>query len=185
MIDRFACGSFAVTVGAQETTLMTATCEGRFTFVVDASAMVAGDVAYACVYAVTLTGGTRRAIDSEFMYGVRPQNEVTVRMGPYENDLVGEANAIQLTLTQPCGTSRTFPVKGLRDTEQIPITEPRAVFTWPACARDILAWTGAIGTNCIAQSTTQQGVCSRDRSIRIGVAEISSAASVTVRGTFS
>lgn len=183
MIDRFACGTASVTVGAQETTLATATCEGRFTFTLDAAAMVAGDVAYACVYVVTLTGGTKRAVDGEFMYGARPAGEVTITLGPYDNDLVGESG-IELRLTQACGTSRAFPFKGLRDTEQIPIPEPRAVFTWPACNRDIIGFLGALSSNCVAQSTTQQGLCSRDLTIRIAKAEVADSGGVTRRGMF-
>src|SRR3990167_5820150 len=183
MIDRFACGTYTVTL-TREQSLATATCEGRFSVSVDIAPMVAGDVTTFRVYKKALPGGTVRVVDCSIFYGA-PTVSFFYESGDWPNDLVGESCALDFTVEQNLGTGRAYAFKGLRDTEQIPITEPRAVFTWPACARDIVAWAGAIASNEIRESTSQQGVCSRDGTLRIKKAETSDSGSITVRGSFA
>ncbi len=59
------------------------------------------------------------------------------------------------------------------------------MFSWPATLRNIIAWLGAVSSNQISQSASQQGICDRAVSTRIAKAEVSDDGSVATRGSFS
>jgi len=67
-----------------------------------------------------------------------------------------------------------------------PITEPTGVFAWAsATLRNIIGFLGALGSNRIQQSASQQGLCDRAASLRIAVSEVSCSAGVVTRGSFT
>ncbi len=87
-----------------------------------------------------------------------------------------------------CAT--TYRVETLSNTAvssivDAPLTEPASVFAWAgATIRNVLAWTGAMSSNAVAQSNTQQGLCTRAAAARIAVAAIDCTADVVTRGSF-
>ena len=65
------------------------------------------------------------------------------------------------------------------------ISEPSGVFSWSATPRTILQWTGAVLSNCVRQTATQQLVRNRADSTTLGTSEITCTATTMNRGSFT
>ena len=74
---------------------------------------------------------------------------------------------------------------GLADFMDCVISEPVGVFAWSgATLRSIAGWLGAVTSNQVKQSASQQGLCTRSGATRIAVAEVSCSAGVVTKGSF-
>jgi hypothetical protein len=81
---------------------------GVFVFLIDTSAMVAGDVLELRIYKIALTGGTPRIVAFAQFCGAQPAHDVMKVSLPMSNSLA-EADALKFTLKQTFGTGRDFP----------------------------------------------------------------------------
>jgi hypothetical protein len=67
-----------------------------------------------------------------------------------------------------------------------PVAEPAGVFAWAsATPKAILSWLGAISSNCVRQTTTQQLLRTRADSATLATAEITCETSTVHRGSFT
>lgn len=83
-------------------------------------------------------------------------------------------------------TGYRLSATGVDDILDDPITEPTAVFAWAsATLRNITGWVGAVTSNRIQQSASQQGVCDRAATVRVALSEVSCSAGVVTRGSFT
>jgi hypothetical protein len=98
---------------ASETTLATAAVAGTFTFHVDMTTFVAGDVLILRVYQKILTGGTQRVAYAQRYSGVQPPDDLIKISLPISNELV-EANALVFTLHRTHGAAASLPWKVLK-----------------------------------------------------------------------
>lgn len=183
MIDRFACGTQTAVINSEHS-ICTASCEGTFRLVVDLSNMVAGDFTEFRVYQKTVPGGTPRVAYYDAKAGVQPAWAVQLVTDPLDNDLF-EACGIDFTLKQVCGTGRQYAFKATRATEAIPIAEPTIVFQWPACNRDIIAWSGVVESNCLFQTSTKVSACNRAITSTLASAPVDCTATYVARGSFA
>lgn len=107
-------------------------------------------------------------------------------------------------LTQPCSTifsvqklidrpivdscSTIFSVQRVVDPDTIldkAIVQPTGVFTWPATLRNILAWLGALSSNCLRQTATVQTLRARDDLSAIATSSLTCEALTVHRGSFT
>lgn len=111
----------AVTASASGTQTATVTTEhqladtaaaGVYTFHVDTSAMVAGDILELRVYQMELTSGTSRVLFFHAYYGAQPTDDVMKVSLPIGNELT-DSTALRFSLKQTFGTGRAFPWKVL------------------------------------------------------------------------
>lgn len=82
-------------------------------------------------------------------------------------------------------TGYRLSAAGLADFMDCILTEPSGVFAWAgATLRNIVPWLGAVTSNQIQQSASQQGLCDRAATVRIAKSEVSCSAGVVTRGSF-
>mgnify|MGYP001585910122 CR=1 FL=1 len=105
-------GTQAMTVGTEHS-LASITVTGAFTFEVDLSAMVAGDIVELRVYKIILTAGTKRLLYFAAYYGAQPTHDLTKVSVPIGNELA-DTNSLECSIKQTFGTSRSAPWKILR-----------------------------------------------------------------------
>ena len=96
-----------------EHTLLDVAVAGTFTFHVDLNDMAAGDVVELRIYAILLTGGTRRVVYKETYYGPATADDMIQVSVPISNELT-DSGALRFTLKQTFGTSADFPWKVLK-----------------------------------------------------------------------
>lgn len=96
-----------------EHTLLDIAVAGSFVFEVDKINLAAGDVVELRVYAIILTGGTRRVAYFELYEGAQPADDMIAISVPISNELT-DAGALRFTLKQTAGTGRNFPWKVLK-----------------------------------------------------------------------
>lgn len=86
---------------------------GVFTFHIDTSNMVAGDVLQVRVYQMVLTGGTSRVLYIANYQGAQPTDDLIKVTPPVGNDLT-DSTALRFSINQTFGTARAFPQKILQ-----------------------------------------------------------------------
>jgi hypothetical protein len=65
------------------------------------------------------------------------------------------------------------------------ITEPVAIFTWPATLRTVMGWLGAVSRNKITQTATTQTIRDDADAADIAASTLSSSATTFTRGEFT
>lgn len=105
-------GTQTAVIGTEHQLADTATA-GVYTFHVDASSMVAGDVLELRVYQMELTGGTSRVLFYQAYYGTQPIDDVLKVSLPIGNELT-DATSLRFSLKQTFGTGRAYPWKVLK-----------------------------------------------------------------------
>ena len=105
-------GTLSTTVGT-ESTVAQVNIGGVFSFHVDLNAMAAGDIVELRVYQMVLSGGTSRVIMYQAYYGAQPTDDLVKMSFPIGNDLT-DSTALQFTIKQTFGTSRSIPWKVLK-----------------------------------------------------------------------
>jgi hypothetical protein len=112
----------AVTLQASGTQTATVTTEhqladvnaaGVYTFHVDTSNMVAGDILELRVYQMELTGGASRVLFFHAFYGPQLTDDLQKVSLPIGNDL-SDATALRFSLKQTFGVGRAYPWKVLK-----------------------------------------------------------------------
>lgn len=83
---------------------------GVFTFHVDTSNMVAGDVLEIRVYQMIITGGTSRVAYVTSYSGAQPTDDLIKVSVPIGNELT-DTTALRFSIKQTFGTARAFPEK--------------------------------------------------------------------------
>ena len=87
--------------------------------------------------------------------------------------------------------STVFRVETLSNTAtssilDAPLTQPTGVFAWAtATLRNVLAWVGALSSNCIQQTVTTQTLRLRDNSGAVAAADLTCTATAVHRGSFA
>lgn len=111
-----------VTAAASGTQTATVTTEhqladtaaaGVYQFVVDAAAMLAGDVLELRVYQMVLTSGTSRVLFFQAFYGAQLADDYIKVSIPVANELT-DGTALRFSLKQTFGTGRDYPWKVLK-----------------------------------------------------------------------
>ncbi len=110
----YASGTQSATV-TTEHILKDVTDPGTFIIEINTINMAVGDVVEFRVYAVTLTGGTKRVAYFMIYYGAQPVDDIQKISLPIGNDLT-DATSLEFTLKQTFGTSRNFDWKVLQYT---------------------------------------------------------------------
>lgn len=83
---------------------------GVYTFHVDTSNMVAGDVLEIRIYQMVLTAGTSRVAYVASYAGAQPTDDMIKVSVPVGNDLT-DSTALRFSIKQTFGTARAFPQK--------------------------------------------------------------------------
>ncbi|HEY6021436.1 MAG TPA: hypothetical protein VIY48_16475 [Candidatus Paceibacterota bacterium] len=110
MITVFSSGTQAAVIGTEHF-LADVNTEGKFTGIVDVSAMVDGDVLELRAYQMTLTTGTPRVIDLIILYGAQPTDQLILEFGSNLKNELTDAQSLRYSLKQTKGTGRSYPWK--------------------------------------------------------------------------
>lgn len=110
-VTAHASGTQTATINTEHT-LDDVAVAGVFVLEVDTNAMLSGDVLELRLYAITLTGGTRRVAYYDLYSGAQPADDKIKISVPIPNELT-DAGSIRATLKQTAGTGRAFPWKVL------------------------------------------------------------------------
>ncbi len=114
-------GSAVTTTGTQsgthslfsEETLLDVAVAGSFLLEVDLVNLAAADAVVLRIYAIVLTGGTRRVVYIGTYQDAQPVDGVISASVPVSNELT-DAGSLRFTLSQTFGTARAFPWKVLK-----------------------------------------------------------------------
>ena len=98
-----------------EHTLSDVNAAGTYVIEINTVNMAAGDIVEFRIYAITLTGGTRRAAYTMIYYGLQPTDDIQKISMPIGNDLT-DSGSLRFTLKQTFGTGRNFNWKVLQYT---------------------------------------------------------------------
>ena len=105
-------GTQAAVVGTEHQ-LMAGSVAGVFTYHVDTRNMVSGDYLELRIYQKVVTSGATCVAYFDTYQGAQPTDDLIKISVPIGNEL-GEASALQFSLKQVLGTSRSFPFKILQ-----------------------------------------------------------------------
>lgn len=111
-VTAFDKNTLTATAGGTEDTLVDVNVAGSFVLEVDKINMAAGDVVELRIYAMILTGGTRRVAYFTRFAGAQPTEDMLAISVPISNELT-DSGALRFTLKQTLGTARNFPWKVL------------------------------------------------------------------------
>lgn len=111
-VTAFASGTQTCTV-TTEHTLSDVNEAGVFTFVADFVNAAAGDVFEIRIYQMVLTGGTRRVLLFDAVYGAQPTHDQIRATVPVSNELT-DSGALRFSIKQTFGTGRNVPWKVLK-----------------------------------------------------------------------
>jgi hypothetical protein len=115
-ISAFASGTQTATVSTEHF-LSDVNVEGKFTGIVDVSAMVDGDALELRAYQMVLAGGTARVIDVIHLNGAQPTDQLIIEWGRDIKNELTDATAVRYSLKQTAGTGRAFPWKVIRESD--------------------------------------------------------------------
>jgi len=110
----YASGTQLAVIGTEHV-LSDVNVSGTFVIELNTVNMQAGDVVVFRIYAITLTGGTRRGAYIMTYYGVQTVDDIQKISLPIGNDLT-DAGSLEFTLQQTFGTGRNFDWKILQYT---------------------------------------------------------------------
>src|SRR3990167_3274309 len=144
---------------------------------------------YSCgnQYQVLLTGG---CVDSICVSGY-VVGRFSLNKDSSLKPLIHGRNRVSVTaanevLADPC--SAIFSVQRVVDPDTIldkAIVQPTVVFSWPTSLRGIIAWLGALSSNCLRQTAILQTLRARDDLSSIATADLTCEASTVHRGSFT
>jgi hypothetical protein len=86
---------------------------GTFTFHIDPTAMVAGDVVELRAYQIILTGGTAKVVYLKILDGAQPTDGMIQVSDPLGNELT-DANSLRFSSKQTFGTAHDIIYKVLK-----------------------------------------------------------------------
>mgnify|MGYP001573186062 CR=1 FL=1 len=144
---------------------------------------------YACghQYQVLLRGG---CVDSICVSGY-VVGRFSLNKDSSLKPLIHGRNRVSVTaanevLADPC--SAIFSVQRVVDPDTIldkAIVQPTVVFSWPTSLRGIVAWLGALSSNCLRQTATLQTLRARDDLSTLATAALTCEATTVHRGSFT
>jgi hypothetical protein len=111
-VTAFATGTQTATIGTEHT-LSDVNQAGVFQLVVDTDNLAAGDVVELRVYAIVLTGGTRKGAYYQLYSDEQAPGELIKYSVPVSNELT-DTGSVRFTLKQTRGTGRNFDWKVLK-----------------------------------------------------------------------
>lgn len=157
MITAHASGTQAAVIGTEHF-LVNVNEEGKFTGIVDVSAMVDGDVLELRAYQMTLTTGTPRVVDLIILYGAQPTDQLIIEWGNNLKNELTDAQSLRYSLKQTLGTGRSYPWKVVQDEATLSPAGITAIFDYLTTAITIPGSIGklivdTLDTNVASRST--------------------------------
>lgn len=141
MIEAFSSGTQAAVISTEHF-LANVNVEGKFTGILDVSAMADGDILELRAYQVPLTAGTPRVVDIIYLYGAQPTDQLILEWGVDLKNELTDAQSLRYSLKQTHGVGRSYPWKVIRDVAKL---RPEGIIEiWDASTLD-LDLAGSVG----------------------------------------